>query len=173
MLVAEWDLCFTLEFNLASCVETLSQRDWIWLSAPSTLRVSSEDKLSIRVAFFKATVRLLCSVRPCTCLLMWMLYKRIMMLVRMGIKIKGQEIQPMITKNRIANGKSIKVVTVAEDMKSRTDSKDRSVCAKEPTDTGLFSNFIPSTRSMISEDNFTSILEPAKSTKWERMSFNE
>ena len=74
----------------------------------------------------------------------------------------------MTSKKISAKGKSISAVTVAEAMKSRTDSNERRLDAKEPTDAGLASRRIPSTRSMISAESFTSMRALARSMKCPR-----
>jgi len=80
----------------------------------------------------------------------------------------GQAIQVMTTKNMRANGRSMKATTVAEPMKSRTDSKARRLEAKEPADTGLCSMRVPSTRSMMYAESLTSARLLARSTNLPR-----
>src|SRR5690606_35574343 len=69
-----------------------------------------------------------------------------------GISIQG-EIQASTAKNSNTKGKSTSVVKLAEAIKSRTDSKERRLAAKEPTDGGRFSMRKSSTRSIIRADN--------------------
>ena len=81
-----------------------------------------------------------------------------------GITI-GQAIQPITSRKSRANGKSMKAVTVAELMKSRTDSKARRLEANEPADSGRTSMRRSSTFSMMVADKRTSARAPARSTK--------
>ena len=67
-----------------------------------------------------------------------------------------------------AKGKSISAVTVAEAMKSRTDSNERRFEANEPTEAGLASSRMPSTRSMIKAESLTSMRALARSMKCPR-----
>ena len=80
----------------------------------------------------------------------------------------GHEIQASTSKNSSAKGRSIRVVTVAEAMKSRTVSNERKLAAKAPTEAGRCAMRMPSTRSMIMADSFRSMRELARSTKWPR-----
>ena len=75
------------------------------------------------------------------------------------------EIHSITSTNSSANGRSISVVTVLDAMKSRTCSKPRRLDANEPTDSGLFSSRMPSTRSISRADSSTSMRALASSTK--------
>ncbi|MNK18991.1 hypothetical protein D3C87_372090 [compost metagenome] len=65
-------------------------------------------------------------------------------------------------------GRSTRVVMVADAMKSRMDSNERRLAAKEPTETGRPSRRRSSTRSMICADRRTSTRLLALSTTWAR-----
>ena len=77
-----------------------------------------------------------------------------------GSTIHG-EIQTSASRNSRMKGRSTNVVMVAEAMKSRMDSNERRLAAKEPTDTGRPSMRRSSTRSMICADRRTSTLAGA------------
>ncbi|MPN16092.1 hypothetical protein SDC9_163430 [bioreactor metagenome] len=81
---------------------------------------------------------------------------------------RGQAIQPITIMNNTAKGRSMNAVTVAELMKSRTDSKARRLAASDPADAGLCSMRMPSTRSMMKADSRTSARLLARSTKCPR-----
>ncbi len=74
------------------------------------------------------------------------------------------EIQAITSRKSSTKGRSIRVVTVAEAMKSRTPSKARRLAAKEPTEAGRASMRRPSTRSMMRAESCTSMRLPALST---------
>jgi hypothetical protein len=59
-------------------------------------------------------------------------------------------------------GQSISAVTVAEAMKSRTDSNERRLAAKEPTEAGRSAMRMPSTRSMIRAESLWSMRAPGQ-----------
>jgi len=59
--------------------------------------------------------------------------------------------------------------TVAEPIKSRTDSKARRLDANDPAEAGRCSMRMPSTRSMMNADSLTSARLLARSTKRTRM----
>ena len=84
-----------------------------------------------------------------------------------GSTIQG-EIQTSASRNSRMKGRSTNVVMVAEAMKSRMDSNERRLAAKEPTDTGRPSMRRSSTRSMICADRRTSTRLLALSTTCER-----
>ncbi len=88
-----------------------------------------------------------------------------------GISIMGA-IQPITRKKISAKGRSMKATTVAEPMKSRTDSKARRLEAKEPAEAGRCSMRMPSTRSMMKADSLTSARLLARSTKRLRMTLS-
>src|SRR5690606_4855773 len=74
------------------------------------------------------------------------------------------EIHASTAKNKNTNGRSTKVVRLAEAMKSRTVSKERKFAANEPTDTGRFSIRKSSTCSIICAESVTSTRLLAAST---------
>ncbi len=88
-----------------------------------------------------------------------------------GTSIAGA-IQPITRKKISAKGRSMNATTVAEPMKSRTDSKARRLAAKEPAEAGRCSMRMPSTRSMMKADSLTSARLLAKSTKRLRMTLS-
>ena len=71
----------------------------------------------------------------------------------------------MTRTNRKANGRSMRAVTEAEVMKSRTDSKERRLAEKAPTAAGRASMRTPRTRSMILAESCMSIRALARSMK--------
>ena len=79
--------------------------------------------------------------------------------------ISGHAISAMTKTNSSANGRSMKAVTVAEVMKSRTTSKERKFDENEPTAAGRASMRSPSTRSMICAESCRSMRAPARSMK--------
>ena len=85
------------------------------------------------------------------------------MATRGGSTIQG-EIQASTARNSSTKGRSTSVVRLAEAMKSRTDSKERRLEAKEPTDAGRLSMRKSSTCSMMREDSSTSTRLLAMST---------
>ncbi len=90
------------------------------------------------------------------------------MMPRIGNATSGQEIQRITSRKSRVKGRSIRAVTVAEAMKSRTVSKERRFAAKEPTEAGRLASRMPSTRSMIRAESLRSMRELARSTKWPR-----
>ena len=85
-----------------------------------------------------------------------------------GMITSGQAIQAMTSRKIRAKGKSMSAVTVEEAMKSRTDSNERRLEAKEPTEAGLLMSCMPSTRSMIVPESLTSTRALARSMKCPR-----
>ena len=133
------------------------------------LSVSIDDKVSIKIELRNAVARVISSVDPSICLRTERLFRTINRNTTAGTITNGQAIHDRIKRNMSANGKSIRLATVADEAKSRMDSNDRRVWANDPTDAGRSAIFIPSTLSIMIPESFTSILEPARSIKYERI----
>jgi len=71
----------------------------------------------------------------------------------------------MMNRKKMANGRSIRVETVAEVKNSRTDSNSCRCLANAPVDAGRDSIFIPITLAKILADSSTSDFLPAMSMK--------
>ena len=71
----------------------------------------------------------------------------------------------MMKRKKMANGRSIRVETVADVKNSRTDSNSCKCLAKAPVDAGLDSIFMPITLAKILADKSTSDFLPAISMK--------
>jgi len=79
--------------------------------------------------------------------------------------ISCQAMMAMTKTKRKAKGRSMKAVTEAEVMKSRTDSKERRFDENAPTAAGRDSMRTPSTLSMIRAESCMSIRALARSMK--------
>ncbi len=168
-LLMEAESSLSLPLTSVRNVALFSHLRCIYPSIPSAFTVSRPTRLSIRVALRIAPARNMVSESACILVCTLKEYTSMMRApMATGITI-CQAIQAITAKKISANGISISVVIVAEVMKSRTVSKERRLEAKEPTELGRCSRRVPSTFSMIREDNLMSTRWLAQSRKYPRM----
>ncbi|MNT13374.1 hypothetical protein D3C72_1483430 [compost metagenome] len=151
--------------SCAICPTTCSHLRWAAPSAPLVLTVSSPTRVSTSAAWRWAAQALLARTArdsgPCSSRLVPITSGT----ASSGTQASGPPTQNMAAMKTAANGRSTRVVMVAEVRNSRTDSNSCSWLLRLPTDAGRAFISMPSTFSNTVAETVTSMRRPATSTK--------